>query len=84
MPEQFLVNLPMPNSQPTKTSHWYRGVISAKQNYLIAIQLRIALGLFIAKPKGKANNRDALSLRVCIYVCIYVCIGQHIHPMQRQ
>ena len=30
----------------------------------------------IAKPKGEASNRDALSSPVCINVCIYVYLSQ--------
>ena len=35
-------------------------------------------GAFIAKPKGEASNRDALSSPVCIYVCMYVFI--YVYP----
>ena len=31
--------------------------------------------MLVAKPKGEASNRDALSFRVGMYVCMYICIS---------
>ena len=28
----------------------------------------------IATQKGKASNRDALSVHICVYICMYVCM----------
>ena len=42
----------------------------------------VAITSFIAEPKGKASNRDALSFRVGMYVCMYVCM--YVYPQIAQ
>ena len=55
--------------------------------HLTVADISIPIGvecIMIAKPKGEASNRDALSSPVCIYVCmyvyVYICISVPVNP----